>query len=63
MRKKSKSFRIDCRAQATSMIKCSARSDSKNFHKSGPLGIPSSLKTKMCDLSSSQSSEEGFIPF
>ena len=64
MRKKSKNFKIDSRAQATSMVKFSARSDSKNFpYKNRPSRDPIKSQKKIFILSSSQDSEEGFVPF
>ncbi len=64
MRKKPKTSRIDSRARATSMVKFSARSDSKNFpYKTGLLEAPSSPNNFFFVLSSSQDPEEGFVRF
>ena len=50
MRKKSKNFRVDSRARAASMVKFSARSDSKNFpYKNWPSRVPiKSQKKFLC---------------
>ncbi len=52
MRKKSKNFRIDCRARATSMVKFQQDRTPKIFlMKTGPLKVPSNTKKKIFVLS------------
>jgi hypothetical protein len=64
MRKKPKNSRIDSRAGATSMVKFSARSDSKNFpYKNRPSRDPIKSQKFFFVLSSSQDPEEGFVAF
>jgi hypothetical protein len=64
MRKKPKTFRIDSRAPATSMVKFSARSDSKNFpYKNRPSRGPIKSQNFFFVLSSSQNPDGGFVRF